>query len=250
MPSDVTPNEKLGETLFAVYAYSSCLNAQEHRFYAPSTREELEKGYDQQYFSKTTCHELVLQFKRGYQRTRHGKAIAFSTTQSNQLQRLHIYSGDDGTPFGRSAYFIAPVFWNLDELREYQDQYSRWREPIRFLEHYIAVDASVLEDDNRQILIQLKGATPIGVFTKTITRRNRRKLRHRRDWLTGRELLEQFLREDVGHRIGYRDSDQRIIVGSLDIFVSLERLVEKLVSSVQTQRGSRNLGVYLRMCKE
>jgi len=141
----MTPNEKTTEMLFNRYFLQSFRLGQVV-LYAPSSREEYEKGYDARLTGIPQFREVLLQFKRP-KVLKGGFRISLTPHQHTNLRRR---------PSG-SSFYVGHTFANLKELEAAQKNAAASRE---FLKHFILISVDALAEDACHVFYE-RGATDL-----------------------------------------------------------------------------------------
>lgn len=134
-----TPNEKVCEELFLMYAFMRVYRLRRQRMviYAPTLREEHSVGYDGKV--DIGCREIYLQFKRAKLSTHKDECLGnlYFEINREQLETLK-----KNYPH-YSAFYIVGTFIDINQLY-YAQRYTRVPE---FLDRYIAIPAHLIDSD-------------------------------------------------------------------------------------------------------
>lgn len=183
----ITPNEKLSEQLFSVYAIP-LFEDEVPTIYTPSSREEFFSGYDAQYTGYDGCREIFLQFKRPKLVNEHVFQIGLNIRQHQLLRSL-------GTS---AAFYIISLFRTVAELNM---KHLAKIGASQFLSYYVAIDASSLADNTRKIRLsrEVRGWTPYNLCFQTDSSNDWFQIEDNH-WYTANRLLLEFA--DAEKKIG------------------------------------------------
>jgi hypothetical protein len=181
-----TPNEKVCEELFLMYAFMRVYRLRGHRMviYAPTLHEEKDVGYDAK--ADIGCRELYIQFKRAEKSSRKCPwdfQFEINTDQLKTLKNKYPYY---------SVFYVVGSFDSVTQLNE--DQRNA-RIP-QFLDRYLAIPAHLIDDPATEICFCSFGHRNKSVVMSCLPsidgHRTLERYKPLFEWFYGDELLREF----------------------------------------------------------
>ena len=197
----MVPNEKMTEMLFNRYFLQS-FGLGNIILYAPSSREEYEKGYDAKLTSSQSFNEVFLQFKRPQVKN---DQFLLRTT-AHQHTNLQDRPSD-------SCYYVGHTFRDLEELEQAQKGLSASQD---FLRYFILVEISCLDPNLTTIVYERNEKSLIPRTVSAIhnlvsgsgrTREKKTRIRSEK-YFTGTAFKKAFNSKEVGIPVSLPTDDE------------------------------------------
>ena len=180
----MVPNEKMTEMLFNRYFLQS-FQLGHLTLYAPSSREEYEKGYDARLTSSQSFHEIFLQFKRPRVDVKANQfVLSLTSHQHRNLQKRP----------SNSSYYVGHTFRDLQEFERAQHEVRAAKD---FLKYFVVIEIACLAPDLATLVYERneESRLPRTVSTIDQSRKTRLSSKH---YFTGTAFWDAFRRQEVG----------------------------------------------------
>lgn len=148
--------------------------------YAPSSREEYEKGYDAKLTNSQSFNEIYLQFKRPRLK---GNQFLLSTS-------IHQHKNLQKRP-PNSCYYVGHTFRDLQEFERAQRDARTWRD---FLKYFVLIEISCLDPNLTTIAYQRNEKS---LLPRTVLSEGKTRISSKR-YFTGTVFRDAFSRQEVG----------------------------------------------------